>query len=320
MSSITSTPRKVRVGGALVVLAASGALSWYALGASGASKDPAVTTHRTAPSTTEVRPKPRPRPAREQPGWSAVTKYRGAFVVDRRSFTETDGNVVMVYRFRVRQVRFALHAGSEDPPGAAYAAGPGAGPQISAAEARVIVAAFNGGFKVASGSGGFELRRHVFVPLQVGVASLVIDASGAAQVGVWGEDLPFRGEHVESVRQNLQPLVMDGKPSPVIDDIYAWGSSWHGASAVARSAVGEDKRGDILYAASMNALPADLATALIDAGAVRAMELDINPAWVQLDSAPRPGGVLVAGIPGQNPPGDQYMLGWTRDFVTVMER
>jgi len=48
------------------------------------------------------------------------------------------------------------------------------------------------------------------------------------------------------------------------------------------------------------------------------MQLDINPEWVQLDSTPHPGGVLVAGIPNQNRPGNQYLVGWTRDFVTVM--
>jgi hypothetical protein len=249
-----------------------------------------------------------------------VTRNHGAIVADRRTFVRPDGNVVTVYRFRVGEVRFALHTGSEDPPGVASAVGPAGGPEISASEAKVIVAAFNGGFKVASGSGGFELRGRVFVPLQAGVASLVIDSSGVAHVGVWGADLPFRGEHVASVRQNLQPLVLGGKLSPAISVIEAWGSPFHGFSAVARSALGEDRQGDILYAASMMALPLDLGAALIDAGAVRAMELDINPEWVQLESSPHPGGVLVAGIPDQNRPGDQYSLGWTRDFVTVMER
>jgi hypothetical protein len=48
------------------------------------------------------------------------------------------------------------------------------------------------------------------------------------------------------------------------------------------------------------------------------VELDINPAWVQLDVAPRPGGPLRAEVPGQNRPADQYLLGWSRDFITVL--
>jgi len=67
----------------------------------------------------------------------------------------------------------------------------------------------------------------------------------------------------------------------------------------------------------MHALPIDMATALVSAGATVAMELDINPEWVQADAAASPGGVLTAMVPGQNQPADRYLLGWTRDFVTV---
>jgi hypothetical protein len=87
---------------------------------------------------------------------------------------------------------------------------------------------------------------------------------------------------------------------------------------VARSAAGEDARGDIMYAGGMALLPADLAAALLDAGAVNAMQLDINPNWVQLDTAAGPGAPLAAGVPGQNRPADQYQVGWTRDFFAAL--
>jgi hypothetical protein len=48
------------------------------------------------------------------------------------------------------------------------------------------------------------------------------------------------------------------------------------------------------------------------------MELDINPEWVQLDAAGRPGGPLQAEIPGQHRPATQYLTGWTRDFIAVL--
>lgn len=60
-----------------------------------------------------------------------------------------------------------------------------------------------------------------------------------------------------------------------------------------------------------------MATALMRAGATVAMELDINPEWVQADVAPSPGGAFAAMVPGQNQPADRYLVGWTRDFVTV---
>ena len=91
-----------------------------------------------------------------------------------------------------------------------------------------------------------------------------------------------------------------------------------GGELTARSAVGIDARGDLLYAGSMSALPSDMARALVQAGAVTAMQFDINPEWVQADTATSPGGPLSAAVPGQNRPADQYLTGWTRDYVTVL--
>ena len=68
----------------------------------------------------------------------------------------------------------------------------------------------------------------------------------------------------------------------------------------------------------MSASPADLAQALTDRGARIGMELDINPEWVQLDAAAKPGGTLTAEVPGQYRPADQYLLGWSRDFFAVL--
>jgi hypothetical protein len=50
------------------------------------------------------------------------------------------------------------------------------------------------------------------------------------------------------------------------------------------------------------------------------MELDINPEWVQLAYAKKPGWRLQAGITGQARPANQYLIGWTRDFIAVMAR
>ncbi len=201
---------------------------------------------------------------------------------------------------------------------AAGSGSPDGGSTVGPNEIPVLLAAFNGGFKSDAGAGGFELDSQVIVPLQTGLASLVIDADGSAHVGVWGEGLPVTVEQVVSVRQNLPPLVVNGQPSPAIADIGSWGSTLGGGAVAARSSLGEDASGDLLYAASMAALPADLASALIGAGTITGMELDINPEWVQIDAAPAPGGTLAAGIPGQNRPSDQYLVGWTRDFITVL--
>jgi hypothetical protein len=227
-----------------------------------------------------------------------------------------DGARVTIATF-LGPVRYVLHNGSEDP-GPAAAGQVRAGPAVTGAERGQLLAAFNGGFKLAAGAGGYLQEGHVISTLRPGFASLVIDRSGQARIGVWGRGLPAPGEAVYSVRQNLRPLVLNGRPTAASADWTQWGATLGGGAYVARSAIGQDAAGDLMYAASMSAVPADLAAALAGHGARTAMELDINPAWVQLDAAARPGGTLSTEIPGQYRPSGQYLAGWTRDFFTVL--
>ncbi len=283
---------------------------------SGVARAKEAPVHRTTTTTSPPPTTTTTEPA--QPGWTPVSYVGLDIAVDERSVVNPDGVQVVVFRFRAGQVRFDLHVGSQDPPANLAALPPDAQPSVSSAEAPLLLAAFNGGFQVSTGSGGFEVDGQTLVPLINGMASFVIDANGTGHIGVWGQGVPTAGEQVLSVRQNLAPLVSNGQESPQIDDVAAWGATLGGGSAVARSALGEDAVGDILYAASMSAVPADLAGALISSGVLNAMQLDINPAWVQLAFANALGGPLQAGVPGQNRPADQYSVGWSRDFVAVL--
>ena len=227
-----------------------------------------------------------------------------------------DGSIVTVATFR-GPVRYVLHNGSADP-GPAAAGLVRAGPAVTGGERARLLAAFNGGFKLSAGVGGYEQEGHVIRPLLSGLASLVIDRSGQARIGIWGHGLPAPGEAVYSVRQNLQPLVEHGRPTQAAADWGLWGATLGGGDYVARSAVGQDASGDLMFAASMSTTPTDLAQALARTGARIAMELDINPEWVQFDVARRPGGPLTAAVPGQDRPADQYLVGWARDFIAVL--
>jgi len=258
-----------------------------------------ATTRATASPTASRTARPRPVPPRV-----TVTRMR-----------TPDGSVMTVATF-TGPVTYVLHDGSEDP---GLAAGRvKAGPAVRGAERTRLLAAFNGGFKLSQGVGGYEQEGHVAAALRRGLTSLVIDRSGRARIGIWGHGVPAPGEAVYSVRQNLPPLVLHGKPTKAAADWGLWGSTLGGGEYVARSALGQDAAGDLVYAASMSATPADLASVLAYAGAQIAMELDINPEWVQLDVASRPGGRLHAAIGGQNRPANQFLLGWARDFITVV--
>jgi hypothetical protein len=251
---------------------------------------------RTEPVAAVPAPPPAPR--------VTVTRTRTA-----------DGSVVTLAAFS-GPVRYVLHNGSGDP-GPAAAGLVRAGSAITGAEHSRLLAAFNGGFKLSAGVGGYEQEGHVISSLRPGLASLVIDRSGQARIGIWGAGVPAPGEAVYSVRQNLPPLVLDGKPTAAAADWGLWGATLGGGEYVARSALGQDAAGALIYAASMSASPADLAVALAGHGARIAMELDINPEWVQLDVAGRPGGPLSAAVPGQDRPAGQYLDGWVRDFIAV---
>jgi hypothetical protein len=262
---------------------------------------PRTAASGTAKASRPAHPVPVPQPAPRV----AVTLVRAA-----------DGSVVTLATFS-GPVRYVLHNGSQDP-GPAASGVVRAGPVVAGAERKRLLAAFNGGFKLDAGVGGYEQETHVISRLRPGLASLVIDRSGRARIGVWGHGVPVPGEQVYSVRQNLRLLVQGGKLTPAAFSSGLWGATLGGSVYVARSAIGQNAVGDLIYAASMSAAPADLADALVRAGARLAMELDINPEWVQLDVARRPGGSLRAGVTGQDRSADQYLVGWSRDFFTVL--
>ena len=274
------------------------------------SASPAAARSTAAASST---PKVNPVPAIRNTATPAALPRSRVSIFRLRT---AGGALVTVATF-LGPVRYALHNGSADP-GPAASGRVRAGPAVTGSERSQLLAAFNGGFKLSAGAGGYMQEGHVISPLRRGLASLVIDRSGKARVGVWGRGLPVPGEAVYSVRQDLRPLVLNGRPTAASANWALWGATLGGGAYVARSAIGQDAAGDLIYAGSMSAVPADLAAALARHGARIAMELDINPEWVQLDTAKRPGGALTAEIPGQYRPSGQYLAGWARDFFTVL--
>jgi hypothetical protein len=95
-----------------------------------------------------------------------------------------------------------LYSGSKSPGGGPYRyTAP-----IAPAQARTLVAAFNGGFQLKDARGGYYTEGRMVAPLRPGAASLVISADGSVTVGAWGRDVTMT-RNVVSVRQNLMPLV-----------------------------------------------------------------------------------------------------------------
>jgi len=102
-----------------------------------------------------------------------------------------------------------------------------------------------------------------------------------------------------------------------------WGGTVGAAYYVWRSGVGVTASGDLVYVAGDALSVRSLASLLKDAGAVRAMELDINPEWVSyMWYSPRSG----AGSPVPHKlapfvrPAHRYYSASSRDFFAVYGR
>jgi len=101
-----------------------------------------------------------------------------------------------------------LYSGSLSPGGLGYKY---TAPVLPGAAA-TLVAAFNGGFKMADAHGGYYTEGKMIKPLVRGAASLVIYDNGSITVGAWGTDV-IMTPTVAAVRQNLFPLVVKGIPT-----------------------------------------------------------------------------------------------------------
>jgi hypothetical protein len=279
-----------------------------------------VATPTVAPSSTPaIRSDPRIAAA---PGWGVIARTARGVAVDQRWITVPGGKRIFVLRFRKGAVAFHFHVGSEDPPGADAAVPTDAQAAISPAEWRVgVLGVFNGGFKVAAGAGGTAVDGLVAAPIRRGAPTIVIDARGQLTIGTWGVNVPAHGDPVVAARQNLGYLVEGGTISASAADLAAWGVTLHGALAVARTGIGIDRAGNVLYAVGAPTLPIDLARALVAAGAVRAMQLDINPYW-PIAGASRKPLHRPGAFPFENPftehSATSYEAGWLRDFFVVM--
>jgi hypothetical protein len=140
------------------------------------------------------------------------------------------------------------------------------------------LATFNSGFKLEDSGGGFAVSGHVFAPLKVGQATLIGYRNGTVDVGAWTGGLD-PGPSVEFARQNLPLMLEHGQLNPVLSNDSLWGTTLGNAVRVWRSRIGVDAHGNLIYAAADDQTAQSLAPILQRAGAVRAMEIDINYEW-----------------------------------------
>jgi hypothetical protein len=252
-------------------------------------------------------------PARTTTSWRVVARVRGqpaAWIAQRSSAT--------LMRFDQRGVHLTLHTGVND----GGASGWRYGDRITRREIHLLIAAFNGGFKLTYPDVGFVSGRHVAVPLKSGLASIVTYTDGTTDIGAWHAGLPTSHKRVFSVLQNQRLLVDHGVTAASAATCIetCWGETLGAHKRVARSGLGITADGELVWAAGEHLLPADLAKTLISAGAVRAIELDINPFWVAgyLYLHHRSGPSPVPVVPGQHGIEGELLEPDNRDFLAIV--
>src|SRR5205823_1683447 len=99
------------------------------------------------------------------------------------------------------------------------------------------------------------------------------------------------GPRVAFARQSLPPIIKDGRLNPALNDSSQWGFTLGNAVRVWRTGVGIDRRGNLLYAAADYQTVITLARILKRAGAVQAMQFNINPEWPSLITYTHQGGL-----------------------------
>jgi len=281
-------------------------------GASSARQTTPTTAAPATTPTTAAAPAPPAPPPVPVPGGSVAWSAEGRNSVGRQLVSRGNVNGVEVAWIDPQLTRPVFVPGTGDP-GGPWAWGgqvdPGVRPQL--------VAAFNGGFKMGDIPGGFYHEGRTVKSLVPGQASLVIYNDGRVTVGEWGRDVDLTPD-VVSVRQNLGLLVDGGVPVAGAGSPAAWGGSVAGP-ATARSAVGVDANGALVLAQA-RVTPQGLADALVAAGAVRGMQLDINPDWTSMvifnpNPDGSPSGYRTMGSGG---PGGLFLSPYARDFFAVI--
>lgn len=259
-----------------------------------------------------------------QPEGRTTNGVHGLYVTTMRPDPVHTSLVAGLAWMNPKLLSFTLFAGGQEPGGGGW---PNMGP-INSTQAKSLVAAFNSGFRMHGAMGGYYSNGRTAYPLVKGQASFVIYSNGTANVVKWGGSQALT-PNVVSVRQNLSLILDNGKITPgVYSPNYAqWGATVGNSVLVWRSGVGVTSTGAIIYAAGPGLSVATLAKILQRAGAVRAMEMDINTTWVNYfyfnpptnngSATPANGSKLVYDM--VRPP-QRYFEGTARDFIGVFAR
>jgi hypothetical protein len=227
--------------------------------------------------------------------------------------------VAYVAWFDHTRTALAYYPGRYEPPNAAVR-----GPMMVPIDQRSrLLATFNAGFIYSDGTNGSTDNGLVNEPLTDGNATLIGYRNGQIAIVKWSGG-PNPGPSVAWSRQSLAPIVWNGKLNPALNtnpDSPQWGYTLGNAVRVWRTGIGVDRRGNLIYVVANDQTVITLAQTLLQAGAVNAMEFDINPEWHSLITYTHQAGLVPTMVePQPMQPPDRYLVPDDRDFFAVYRR
>jgi phosphodiester glycosidase len=224
--------------------------------------------------------------------------------------------VAYVAWFDHTRAALAWYPGRYEPPSA-----PVRGPMsIPYGERWRLLATFNGGFIYADGDNGSSIGGRRYEPLKDGLATMIAYRDGRVDVRAWHGG-PVAGPQIAFARQSLPLIIDNGRLNPALNDSSQWGFTLGNAVRVWRTGAGIDRHGNLIYAAADYQTVTTLARILKRAGAVRAMQLDINPEWPTLITYTHRHGLdPVRVVPNLQQPPTRYLVPDDRDFFAVYRR
>ncbi|HEX6762906.1 MAG TPA: phosphodiester glycosidase family protein [Gaiellaceae bacterium] len=232
--------------------------------------------------------------------------------------TETDYPRIVAYVawFDHTRTSVAFYPGRYEPPSA-----PIRGPmEVPYGERWRLLATFNGGFIYTDGSNGSSIDGREYEPLKDGLATMIAYRDGRVDIRTWTGG-PVAGRKIAFARQSLPLIVDNGRLNPALNDSTQWGYTLGNAVRVWRTGAGIDRHGNLIYVAADYQTVVTLARILQRAGAVRAMQLDINPEWPTLITYAHLHGLEPSKIvPNYQQPSTRYLVPDDRDFFAVYRR
>jgi hypothetical protein len=306
---------------------AGGKPSFALTGPSAAAASPRADAGRRGAASFAAPPRLKPLAGKALPGegvWRVLARVHGEaaiFGTYLRASSVYTSYVAGIASMNQNLLRFELRPGTEDP-------GPGnwkAAADIPPHTRLGLKATFNSGFKIDVSGGGFYLNGATSGTLTKGTASVVYYRDGHIAIGVWGRTLHMTPD-VAGVRQNLHLIVEHGRiPASVNYNVETqWGATLGGGYYVWRSGIGLTRDGRVIFVYGPALNVRELATLLRRAGAVTAMQLDINPEWMSymyyLPGRHPAHPAAVNLLPDQVQPPDRYYSLSSRDFTAVYAR